>query len=147
MALKHTDLIMNHWPTTHWSVVLAAGQDDSEKSKQAMEQLCQAYWYPIYAYARRRGCTTPDAEDLTQEFFIHLIEKRLVARATPERGRFRTFLLRCFKNFHITYYHRDRAAKRGGQATFVSIDSLEAEERFALEPADPLTPEMIFERN
>src|SRR5512136_2747743 len=85
--------------TTHWTVVLRAGRQDTPQASVALEQLCRAYWYPLYAYVRRRGYSPPDAQDLTQEFFARLLERNWLARADPAKGRFRTFLLHALERF------------------------------------------------
>jgi RNA polymerase sigma-70 factor (ECF subfamily) len=132
--------------TTHWSVVSAAGQADSSLARAAMEKLCGAYWYPLYVFARRQGAKPHDAEDLVQSFFAQLIEKKLVAAADQAKGRFRSFLLIALKRFMANEWHKSRAQKRGGVHAPVALDALTAEERYAIEPADRLTAEQLFER-
>ena len=132
--------------TTHWSVVAAAGQASSAQGAAAMEQLCRAYWYPLYAYVRRRGYSPEDAQDGTQSFFLRLLEGGVLPHASPERGRFRSFLLTALQNFLTDAYHRDTARKRGGGQCFISLDSLEGEARYALEPVDAISPDRLFER-
>ncbi|MFZ2278654.1 MAG: sigma-70 family RNA polymerase sigma factor [Prosthecobacter sp.] len=127
--------------TTRWSVVLAAKHQDSQ---QAMETLCRAYWYPLYAYVRRDGHTPHDAQDLTQEFFARLVEKDWLRAAGPEHGRFRTFLLVAMKRFLINEWHKSSSQKRGGHITHVPLDAEDAERRFASEP--DLAPDAMFER-
>jgi RNA polymerase sigma-70 factor (ECF subfamily) len=127
--------------TTRWSVVLAARHADSVV---AMETLCQAYWYPLYAYVRREGHPPHDAQDLTQEFFARLLEKDWLRAAGREKGRFRTFLLVAMKRFLVNEWHRQAAKKRGGQITHVPLDVDDAERRFASEPE--LAPDAMFER-
>ena len=138
---------MSYFSTTHWSVVLEAGHGQTDQAREALESLCRTYWYPLYAYARLDGLSHHDAEDLTQSFFTHLIEHELIARADREKGRFRTFLLACFKNFRASEVERARTRKRGGNVTLVSIDELQAQERFAREQKDAVTPETLYERN
>ncbi len=133
--------------TTRWSVVLAAGQADSTLAQEALTRLCQTYWYPLYAYARRRGQSRHDAQDLTQEFFARLLEGNWLARADRERGRFRTFLLTAMKHFLANEWHRANARKRGGQAQIFSLDDDAAENRYQSEPCEKATPESLFERN
>src|SRR5437867_7104583 len=99
--------------TTRWSLVIAAGRDSTPKSRAALSELCELYWGPLYAYARRQGHSVEQAQDLTQAFFARLLEKRTVAAADPERGRFRSFLLAAFKNFSANERDRERAVKRG----------------------------------
>ena len=133
--------------TTHWSVVLAAGEGDSIPSQRALETLCAAYWYPIYVYVRRKGYGPDDAEDLTQEFFAQLIAKKHLRLADRDKGKFRTFLLAMLDLFLANEWSRAHRQKRGGQFQFVSLDQQTPEERYALEPADDGgTPEQIFLR-
>jgi len=132
--------------TTQWSAVLSAARDDSPESAQAMTQLCQAYWYPLYSYIRRKGRQPEDAQDLTQEFFARLIEKRWLAEIEPSGGRFRSFLLTAVNRFLANEYDRSTALKRGGGRQLVSWDQQEAEERYLREPITEQTPERIFDR-
>ncbi|MEW6161643.1 MAG: sigma factor [Verrucomicrobiota bacterium] len=131
--------------TTHWSVVLAAGQAGSQESQQALARLCQTYWYPLYAYARRQGRSPHDAQDLTQAFFEQLLSGPLLARATPQKGRFRSFLLCSFKNFLLDQWDKARAEKRGGGKVF-SLDEQSAEARYRFEPTDPASADKLYER-
>jgi RNA polymerase sigma factor (sigma-70 family) len=136
------------FPTTHWSVVINAGAGSESLARAALESLCRHYWYPLYSYVRRQGRTHHEAEDCTQEFLARLLATETVARARPERGRFRTFLLTTLRNFLTTEWRRTQAAKRGGAATHLSLDWRDAEQRFAYEPADTgLTPEQAFDFN
>jgi RNA polymerase sigma factor (sigma-70 family) len=132
--------------TTRWTVVLRAGGPTSDGSTAALEQLCKTYWYPLYSYARRSGLQAHDAEDLTQGFFAFLLEKDAIARADRERGRFRSFLLSAFKNFQLNERARQYAAKRGGGKNIVSLDELEAENRYQQEPQNGLTPEKLYDQ-
>jgi RNA polymerase sigma-70 factor (ECF subfamily) len=132
--------------TTHWSVVLEAGEDGSPSATAAMERLCRAYWYPLYAYVRRAGYSTEDAQDLTQDFFARLLAKKYLALADRSRGKFRSFLLTSLKNHLANDYHRRARAKRGGGAQIVWLDGPAGEARFAAEPADPNSPETLYER-
>ena len=132
--------------TTHWSVVLAAGQSGSEQQAAALEKLCRAYWYPLYAYVRRRGHGPEDAQDLTQEFFLRLIEKNWLNGVAPEGARFRSYMLTMVKGFLANAYDRAQAAKRGGGRVIVPLNPQQAEERFSNEPATTETPEIVFER-
>jgi len=134
------------FPTTHWSVVLRAGQPESGIAQAALEELCRGYWYPIYSFLRRRGCSPEDAQDLTQEFFSRLLANRGLASVDPAKGRFRSFLLVSLKNLLANEWNRAQAQKRGGGATLFSLDEKTAEERYRLEPPDNATPETIFER-
>ncbi len=131
--------------TTHWSVVLAAGEQDSARAAEALEQLCATYWYPLYAFVRRLGHSPADAQDLTQGFFAHLLTHALIGRADPQAGRFRSFLLVSLRHFLAHEHERATALKRGGGGPLLSLQQLELEERYALEPADAATPETIFE--
>jgi len=132
--------------TTHWSVVLAAKEGDSQSVQEALERLCRTYWYPLYAYVRRRGYSPEDAQDLTQSYFASLLEKKYLDRADRERGRFRTFLLSSLENFLNNEWDRASAQKRGGGQRNISWDEQDAEGRYRTEPADELTPERIFEK-
>jgi len=134
------------FPVTHWSVVLAARGGQDTEAQAALETLCRAYWYPLYAYLRREGWSEPDAQDLTQGFFEHLLEHRTLDRVAREKGRFRSFLLASLK-YHIANQraHEQRQKRGGGQRPF-SLDALTAEERYRLEPKDNRTPEQLFER-
>ena len=131
--------------TTRWSLVVAAGVR-TEASEQALATLCQTYWYALYAYVRRCGHDIEQAEDLVQGFFLRLLDREMLQRAQPERGRFRSFLLGSLKHFMINEYERARAAKRGGGAAPLSLDITAAEGRYVLEPRDTLDPERLFER-
>jgi RNA polymerase sigma-70 factor (ECF subfamily) len=132
--------------TTHWSVVLAAGQGDSTCAHDALSYLCQIYWYPLYAYARRCGHSPHDAQDLTQEFFARLLEGNWVAKADQQRGRFRSFLLTAMKRFMINEWKKAHVQKRGGNQTVLSLNDDTAEHRYQLEPIEKRTPESLFER-
>lgn len=128
--------------TTHWSMVLKAGQGADE----ALLKLCRNYWLPLYAYTRRRGHDTHEAQDLTQGFFFHLLENRGFATVAPERGRFRSFLLVALKHYLDNEWHKARAQKRGGGQTIVSWDELQIDEGELVEPKDDLSPERMFDR-
>jgi len=132
--------------TTHWSVVLLAGQSQTSKAEAALEQLCRSYWYPLYAYVRRKGHSSHDAQDLTQSFFAALIEKNTLAAAEQSRGKLRTFLLAAFQHHIADAAKREHALKRGGGADTLRIDAAEAEEWFACEPAERETPETLYHR-
>jgi|SRR5665213_413385 len=131
---------------THWSVVSAAGNCDTTHSRAALEQLCQAYWYPLYAYVRRRGHSPEDAEDLTQEFFARLLENKWVGRADRQKGRFRSFLLSAMNHFLRDEWDRARAQKRGGGVKAAPLQLDTAETRYGHEAADTVTPEQNYER-
>jgi RNA polymerase sigma factor (sigma-70 family) len=132
--------------TTRWSVVLSAGQSEGQKARDALEQLCAAYWYPLYIFARRQGYGAAETEDLTQEFFARLLQRNDLAGVSPERGRFRSFLLASFKHLLANAYHRQRRQKRGGAITVFSLEHEDLEARYLLEPAEPTTSETLFER-
>ncbi len=137
---------MESFTTTHWSVVLAAGQSGHPQAEAALADLCRIYWYPLYAYVRRRGYEPADAEDLTQGFFLHLIQGNAVARADRHKGRFRTFLLGALNHYMADAQDRAKTQKRGGGCPQISIDAAEAEERYRLEPVDAWSPDRLFER-
>jgi RNA polymerase sigma-70 factor (ECF subfamily) len=132
--------------TTHWSVVLAARDDNSPEAGAALEQLCRPYWRPLYSFLRRSGHSPEDAMDLTQGFFERLLEKRALAAADPERGRFRSFLLASLKNFVADFHDKANAQKRGGGASFISLNERDAEDSYAKEPSHTQTPDKIFDR-
>ena len=131
--------------STHWSVVLAAAHSDSASTRAALEKLCVAYWYPLYAYVRRRGYSVEDAQDLTQEFFARVLERRWLADADQSRGRFRTFLLTAMERFLANEWDKARAQKRGGGQKPIPLQLDTAETRYGIEPADRRTPEQAFE--
>ena len=133
--------------TTHWTVVLAAGDSTSPRAAEALEQLCRTYWYPLYAYIRRSDFSPQDAEDLTQAFFVRLLEHGRLQLAQRDRGKFRTFLLTALKNFLANEWHRARAEKRGGGAPHLAFDSAEGEVLYQLEPAHDLTAEKLYEQS
>lgn len=132
--------------TTHWSVVKSAGRNDTTQAQGALARLCEVYWYPLYAYVRHRGHSPEDAEDLTQEFFIRLLEKGTLAHADPARGRFRSFLLASFNHFLAHEWEKSRALKRGGDQKMVSLDVATAEQWYALELADQSAPDKAFQK-
>ena len=132
---------------TRWTVVLAAaGERSGTQRRRALEELAQAYWFPLYAYIRRQGHKAPEAEDLTQEFFSRLLEKKSLATVDRDKGKFRSFLLASVKNFLSDEWDKSKTLKRGGGQKIVALDGMDAETRYALEPADELTPERHFER-
>jgi len=134
------------FPTTHWSLVLSAGAGSQPNAQAALERLCRAYWYPLYAYVRRQGRGVEEAQDLTQDFFARLLGKEYLRHADPVRGRFRTFLLTALKRFLVNDWEKGRAAKRGDGQPVISWDQRETETRFLVEPADRSTPENAFEK-
>jgi RNA polymerase sigma factor (sigma-70 family) len=131
--------------TTRWSVVLAAG-GDSTRAGAALERLCGAYWYPLYAFARRSGQGAQDAEDLVQSFFAACLAGGFLGRAEQAKGRFRSYLLVAFKRFAANEWAKARTQRRGGAGKVLALDALTAEERYAVEPADVASPEKLFER-
>ena len=132
--------------TTHWTVVLAAGQRHTPQSDGALEQLCKSYWFPLYAYVRRRGHSKPDAEDLTQAFFARFLEKNYLAGLSAERGRFRAFLLASLKHFLANEWDKSQAQKRGGGATPLSLDWETADTKFQVAATDEPSPDAAFDR-
>jgi RNA polymerase sigma-70 factor (ECF subfamily) len=126
--------------------VLAAGSPESTRYQKALETLCQAYWFPLYAYLRRRGYDKYQAEDHTQSFFVYLLEKPALSRADPKRGKFRSFLLSSLKHFVADERDRVQARKRGGNKAILSLDFEDAERRYSQEPVHDLSPERLFER-
>jgi DNA-directed RNA polymerase specialized sigma24 family protein len=132
--------------TTHWSAVLEAGRTESPRARQALEELCRTYWYPLYAHARRIGHDTHTAEDLTQGFFTRLLEKNYLSIADRRRGKFRWFLLTAFKCYLANEWDHSRAQKRGGGQTPIALDAFSAEERLALDTADTQTADVLFDR-
>ncbi len=131
---------------THWSVVLKAGDAESPEAGEAVARLCERYWYPLYAYVRRKGNAPQDAQDLTQAFFARLLEKDMLGRVDPAKGRFRSFLLASMKHFLSDEWDKARAQKRGGGVEMISIDDALAEERFGLEPKSEQSPERLYDR-
>jgi RNA polymerase sigma-70 factor (ECF subfamily) len=132
--------------TTHWSVVLAAGDEAKPESAAALETLCRAYWYPIYVFIRRQAYGEADAQDLTQGFFCHILSRRFLERASPDRGRFRSFIIGSLKYFLAGELAKLQAQKRGGGQIPISLDAHSAEERYRLEPVELQDPEKLFER-
>jgi RNA polymerase sigma factor (sigma-70 family) len=131
--------------TTRWTVVIKAAQDQTQGGQSALAELCRNYWYPLYMFARRRGHFPEDAQDLTQGFFLHLLEHRALTGVDPLKGKFRSFLLASFQNYLSDQAHRARRLKRGGRKEFVQLDQEEAEQRYRLEPGEFLTAEKIFD--
>jgi RNA polymerase sigma factor (sigma-70 family) len=132
--------------TTQWSVVVRAGQGVSPESHQALADLCQTYWYPLYAYVRRRGHQAAEAQDLVQSFFAELLDKKRLRLADRERGRFRSFLLTAFQHFLANQSRAARAQKRGGDRQILQLDFNAAETRYGAEPSHGWTAERIFQR-
>jgi RNA polymerase sigma factor (sigma-70 family) len=132
---------------THWSVVLAAVKGDSPRAAIALERLCRAYWPPLYAFVRRRGHSPAEAQDLTQEFFARILKRNDLAMTSPEKGRFRSFLLTALKHFLINEWRREQCQKRGGGQCSVSLDAEPVEARYQIELIETATPESVFERH
>jgi RNA polymerase sigma factor (sigma-70 family) len=141
----HTRQGPSPFPTTRWTLVVAAGDPQRKEARSALVSLCELYWYPLYAYLRRRGYPAEQAQDLTQEFFVHVLEGRYLDRADPVKGRFRSFILTSLKFFVADEEDRQRARKRGG-GVLVPLEFSSGEERYQREPVHDETPERIFER-
>jgi RNA polymerase sigma-70 factor (ECF subfamily) len=137
---------MDEFNTTRWSIVVAAGERSTAEAQQALAQLCEVYWLPLYIYARRRLASPEAAQDAVQGFFAELLERNIVAAADRERGRFRAFLLMSLKNFLATQWQKEHAQKRGGGRAALSLDWDAGETRYLLEPVDSVTPERLYER-
>ena len=137
---------MGRFQTTNWSLVLAARGEHSPAAREALASLCESYWYPLYACVRAAGYDADTARDLTQGFFAELLGSDFLEGLSPEAGRFRSFLLASLKHFLSHERDRQRALKRGGGVRHLSLDTDDAEDRFAREPADHLTPDQVFER-
>jgi len=140
-----SQVLPRSFQTTRWSLVQRANGDIDDEALQALAALCDSYWYPVYAYIRRSGHGAHDAEDLTQGFFARLLEKGTLAHADPAKGRLRTFLLTCVRNY-LHNEHERASAQRRGAHLLTSFDAGWAEERFASEPADDLTPDRLYQR-
>ena len=132
--------------TTRWSLVQAAGGERSTPAREALEVLCETYWFPLYAFARHRGLSPEQAEDRTQSFFAFVLEGNVISRADRQRGRFRSFLLKSLQNFLMTEQRHDDAQKRGGGRVIQSFDVTQAESRYVHEPVSHETPERLFDR-
>jgi RNA polymerase sigma factor (sigma-70 family) len=132
--------------TTRWSVILAAGQDSTVESRQALETLCKTYWHPLYFYVRRRGKGVEEAEDLIQGFFVRLLEKGVLEKADRERGRFRCFLQAALKNYLTNEWDKSRAKKRGEGRVHLSLDFETAERLYLPNSTQQLTPDILFDR-
>jgi RNA polymerase sigma-70 factor (ECF subfamily) len=141
----HTLPGSSQFPTTRWTLVVAAGDPHRKEARSALADLCENYWYPLYAYLRRRGYPADQAQDLTQEFFLRVLEGRYLDRADPDKGRFRSFILTSLKFFVADQEDRHRAQKRGG-GVLMPLEFPSGEERYQREPAHDETPERIFER-
>src|SRR5262245_45034471 len=141
----HTLTGSSQFPATRWTLVVAAADPQRKETRSALVSLCENYWYPLYAYLRRRGYPADQAQDLTQEFFVRVLEGRYIDRADPQKGRFRSFILTSLKFFVADERDRDRAQKRGGGGV-LPLEFEVGEERYQREPAHDETPERIFER-
>jgi RNA polymerase sigma-70 factor (ECF subfamily) len=134
------------FPTTSWSLVLAAGDPERADCREAIASLCATYWYPLYAFTRRRGCGAAEAQDLVQEFFVRFLARHYFDRADRDKGNFRTFLLTCLKCFLADEKDRDNAQKRGGGVAPLPFEISTAESLYTREPSHSETPERIYER-
>lgn len=132
--------------SSRWGAVVAVGGGTNPEAESALEALCQAYWYPLYAYVRRTGRNADEAQDLTQEFFAGFLQRSGFSVADHARGRLRTFLLTSMKHFLANEWKREHRLKRGGNLKILSLDAAGTESRLAGEPADSVTPELIYER-
>jgi RNA polymerase sigma-70 factor (ECF subfamily) len=132
--------------TTHWSVVLSASSAAAPGAREALEKLCSAYWYPLYAYVRRRGYDAHEAQDLTQEFFTRFLASDALSRVNRDKGRFRSYLLVSMNHFLINEWRRSQTLTRGAAITLLSFDEATAEECYRSEPFTELTPEILYER-
>ena len=141
----HTVPGPSRFPTTRWTLVVAAGDPKRKEARAALGSLCENYWYPLYAYLRRRGHSADQAQDLTQDFFMRVLEGRYLDRADPEKGRFRHFILTSLKFFVADEGDRQRTQKRGA-GMLVPLEFSSGEERYQREPGHDETPERIFER-
>lgn len=144
--LAGAEVSFRDFTTTRWSMVLAAGQASSPEAQAALEELCRAYWPPLYAFVRRQGHGPEEAQDLTQEFFLRLLQQDGLARMDQGKGRFRSFLLASLKNLLANKWHRARTQKRGGEAVHFSLDDPAREACYDAGLADTLTPDKLFDR-
>ncbi|SKA99290.1 RNA polymerase sigma-70 factor, ECF subfamily [Prosthecobacter debontii] len=145
MKLSSLQAIPRCFHTTRWSLVRQATADDSAEALDAMETLCEAYWYPLYAFIRRSGYSPEDAEDLTQGFFARMLDRDILTTADPGRGKLRTFLLTCLRRF-LAHETERRMAQKRGAGLIVSMDTTWAENRYLHEPVDHLTPDRLYQR-
>jgi RNA polymerase sigma-70 factor (ECF subfamily) len=141
-----SELASDRFRTTHWSLIVAAQDRESTEARAALAELCETYWYPLYAFIRRQGHSMENARELTQEFFARLLEKDYLGTVDREKGKFRSFLLACCKHFLANEHDRAKALKRGGGVAIRSLDGGTAESRYREEPAHGVTPEKLFER-
>jgi RNA polymerase sigma-70 factor (ECF subfamily) len=131
--------------TTHWSLVASAGEANRAAAADALAELCERYWYPVYGYIRRRAASVHEAQDMTQAFFAYLLERGSVPRADPGRGRFRAFLLTACKRFLINEWHKGRAVKRGGGRCPLTLDFASGDSKLGLLAVDNVTPEHLYD--
>lgn len=134
------------FPSTHWSIVLAATDGASQQAQDSLEKLCRTYWYPIYAVVRHRGYSPHDSEDHVQGFFVHLLEKEVLKHVNQDKGRFRSFLLACLGNYLNHEWHHTQTQRRGARCVHVPLETANAESRYAEEASDALTPQQLFDR-
>jgi RNA polymerase sigma-70 factor (ECF subfamily) len=132
--------------TTHWSMVRAVNAKDSQAASSALQELCQIYWYPLYTYVRRQGRDANEAADLTQAFFADLLQRQDLKKVDPSLGKFRSFLLTAIKHFLMNQWDKEKAQKRGGGVSPLSLDFGEAENRYRMEPSHSRTPDLIFQK-
>lgn len=144
--IKEVPKRRGRFATTQWSLVRLAGDEKGSRSREALQDLCSNYWFPLYSFARSRGFADDVARDLTQGFFAFLLEKRSLQAADESRGRFRTFLITAFKNYITNLWHKEHAAKRGGEVTFIPLEPGPEDERRPIEPVEGQTPEQIYDR-
>jgi len=138
----------NAFPSTHWTLVVAAGGNHSTLERtEALESLCGGYWNPVYAFVRRRGHSPEQAQDLTQQFFLRILDGAFFEKANPEKGRFRSFLLGSVQNFLADASDRENSLKRGGGTVTIAFEFATGEANYALEPRHTETPERLFQRN
>ena len=142
----HATPVGSDFPSSHWSLIARAGAADRDQAREALADLCRRYWYPVYAFVRRQTRSAADADDLTQNFFTHILRTDLFARADRDRGRFRTYLLACCRKFLANDRRATRSKKQGGGLVILGLDFTTAEARYAREPADPADPESLFRR-
>jgi DNA-directed RNA polymerase specialized sigma24 family protein len=146
MSKPRSEAEHSSFPSTRWSRVIVAADLATPDARSALAELCTAYWYPIYAFIRRKGNDAEKSLDLTQSYFARLLEKGVLAAADRRKGRFRSFLRADCEHFLVDLYRRDKALERGGGVALISIDARNAEGRYRFEPADAMTPDRLFDR-
>lgn len=142
----NSDQRNDRFATTRWSMIRAVGGTNESTASSALEQLCQSYWFPLYAFVRRQGHDAESAADLTQAFFADLLQREDLKKVDPELGKFRSFLLSAMKHFLVNHWNKDRALKRGGGKSPLSLDFQTADEKYSLEPAHSRTPDSIYQQ-